>query len=98
MTAKRLILAPKARRDLDDIAAYTEHKWGLARRNAYLSSLIETLEHLRISPALGRNRDGIRPGLHSFPSGRHITFYRHSDENLEVIRILHQAMEKENHL
>ncbi len=97
MTARRLILAPRARRDLDDIAAYTEHEWDLARRNAYLSNLIGTLDHLRISPDLGQNRDDIRPGLHSFPSGKHIIFYRHSNGKMEAIRILHQAMEQENH-
>lgn len=97
MTAKRLILAPRARRDLDDIAAYTEREWGRARRNTYLSNLIETLDHLRISPDLGQNRDDIRPELHSFPCGKHIIFYRHSNGKLEVIRILHQAMEQENY-
>lgn len=98
MNARRIILAPRARSDLDEIAAFTKKKWGHPQKNEYLNNLINTIEELRNSPALGRTRDEVRSGLLSFPNGRHIIFYRYNNERLEVIRILHQAMEPDNHL
>ncbi|MBF2051562.1 MAG: type II toxin-antitoxin system RelE/ParE family toxin [Elainella sp. C42_A2020_010] len=40
----------------------------------------------------------MRSGCLSDPAGCHIIFYRHADEGIEVIRILHSSMDTQRHV
>lgn len=42
-------------------------------------------------PDAGRNRDDIRPGLHSFVVGRYVVFYTRGDAVIDIVRVLHGA-------
>ena len=41
----------------------------------------------------GKVRDEIRRGYRSLPVENHVVFYRVSDKDIEIVRILHQRME-----
>ena len=46
---------------------------------------------LAASPALGRSRDELAPGLRSFPVARYVIFYRAHQGGIELARVLHGA-------
>lgn len=45
---------------------------------------------------MGRARDEISPGLRSFPAGSHVIYYRVSDTELIVTRIVHGSRDVED--
>ena len=86
-------LTPRAREDLDAIAAYTIEKWGINRLESYLGSLLESFERLSANPSLGRERPDIHPGYRSFPAGSHIVFYVEDGNFINIIGIPHKSMD-----
>jgi toxin ParE1/3/4 len=45
------------------------------------------------NPTIGRPQDEFSPGLRKYPIGKHYIFYRASGKGIEVVRVLHQAMD-----
>lgn len=89
-------LSTKAKRDLMDIARYTQNNWGREQRNIYLKQMDETFHALADSPSLGMDCDAIRPGYRKLPQGGHIIYDREgADAKIEIIRILHKNMDAE---
>jgi toxin ParE1/3/4 len=41
---------------------------------------------------MGRSRDELFPGYRSFPKGQFVIFYRLIPEGVEIIRVVHGAM------
>jgi toxin ParE1/3/4 len=82
----------RAKADLLHIAKYTLRTWGEAQAARYLNSMEKCAKMLAKNPALGRNCDWVRPGLHRFENGQHVLFYRLTPAGILVIRILHQRM------
>lgn len=86
------ILAPLARDDLDQIHySISVHHPNAANR--FLSSAFATMEQLSRFPKLGRA--WLEPrDLRSFPVKRfdsYLIFYRHTQETLQVVRVLHAS-------
>ena len=92
------VLRPKAREDLERIGDYTLERWGDRQEEIYLGMLNQALLSLVDEPELGRPADAIAPGLRKLRTGRHMVFYLISETNIDVIRILHQSMDYEQHL
>ena len=93
----KLRLRAAAVRDLDAIFDYGVAVHGADTANAYIRGLETTMDRLLAHPALGPPRD-IRPGLRSIAGGEHRIFYRIEGEEIVVARILHKAMDVEQHL
>jgi toxin ParE1/3/4 len=49
-------------------------------------------------PAFGRKRNDLSGAPTSFHEGRHVIFYRPTSEGIEVLRVLHDAMDFSRHL
>ena len=90
---RELILAPQAQQDLSDILLQTEMDWGIQQRSRYRRVIDRALAELLTFPYLGRSRNEISPGLRSFSAGRHLIYYRVSESELNVNRIVHPRME-----
>lgn len=56
-----------------------------------------TCAQLSENPDMGKSRDELFPGALSFPVGSHIIFYRKTDNQIEIARVLHQRMDYEQH-
>ena len=95
---KKLVVAFSARADLEDIARYTERRWGAARKRLYLDALRDRFAQLRTSPGLGAARDDVRSGYRSIASGSHVVFYRETADSIEILRVLHQRMDVHRHV
>lgn len=59
----------------------------------WLERLRDTYRLLARNPFLGRARDEVRPGLRSFPVGRHMVFYYIQTGFVEIARVLHQRQD-----
>lgn len=88
----KILLTPRARRDLEEIAQYTQHQWGPEQTRRYMQELDETIQQLRVTPdTIGTDRDRVKPGLRSLSHKRyHFVFYRVRENRVEVLRVLHQ--------
>lgn len=93
----RFLLSEAAQQDILSIRNYTRETWGAAQTSLYLSELKQRLEWLAENPALGKKRDEIKEGYHSFPQGRHIIFYRLCKDDIEVIGIVHLSEDIDAH-
>lgn len=91
-------LSAEAKADLRDIALYTQAMWGREQRNSYVFELEGVFGRLAAMPGLGRSREDIRPGVFSYPAGRHMVWYRPVDTGIEILRVLHTRQRSEDAL
>ena len=95
----KVILRQKAIDDLNDIWDYTFEQWSEKQADKYYSSLKFACREIGENPDLGRDYTEIKSNLLGLKSGKHIIFYQMiSDEEIEVIRILHERMDLKNRL
>ncbi len=90
-------LSPLAESDLEDIWLCTFEQWSVKQADGYYNDIIAVIEQLASGKIKGRYAE-IRRGYLKYLAGRHLIFFRHLDEEIEVIRILHQSMDFERHL
>ncbi|MES1927248.1 type II toxin-antitoxin system RelE/ParE family toxin [Salinisphaera sp. T31B1] len=93
MPVKAVRLSPAAATDLRKIQQYTSERWGHEQWLRYSDEVDRLFEQLSENPELGRLRDEIRQGLRSVPMGSHVVWYRTQATNLDIVRILHAAMD-----
>jgi toxin ParE1/3/4 len=93
------ILTNQAVRDLNGIWLYTADNWSEKQADKYYSGLLDRCRFIADSPLLGKSYEAILSGLLGFKTNRHIIFYRVSgNEQIEIIRILHERMDLEENL
>ncbi len=92
-------LSQRAEKDIISIAKYSLQQWGKAAAKRYVTSLHACFELLSSNPRLGRPRDVIKSGYLSINEGSHVVFYKINDDNdVIIIRVLHQRMDFTRHL
>jgi toxin ParE1/3/4 len=94
----RYVLGPRAQRDIDEIWDYSAQAWNAGQAEIYIRRIQRALVRLAEQPRLGRSCDDIRPGYRKFRTGSHFVFYRLIDDGIDVVRILHESMDCEEHL
>ncbi|MEO1330101.1 MAG: type II toxin-antitoxin system RelE/ParE family toxin [Pseudomonadota bacterium] len=91
MAARGFALTPKARRDLDEVFAYSVERFGLAQAERYYWRLIGACE--AIAQDLRSTRPA--PGRSEFrlcSEGSHVIVFRQSEARVEVHGFLHKRM------
>lgn len=88
-------LTNKAVEDLSDIWEYTVDTWSERQADDYYNMLIASFQKITENPQLfGLKYEEIVEGLHGYRANKHIIFYRIlADEDILIIRILHQRMD-----
>ena len=94
----RYRLRPRPKRDLEAIWDYSAATWGIDRAESYIRQIQTTCELLAGDAHLGRACEEIRPGYRKIRSGSHILFYREAEGDIEIVRILHQSIDFEQHV
>ncbi len=94
----KFALRPKARADLDGIWAYTVEAWGLDQARTYLRTLNRAFKTVAKKPELGRLFDEVYEGLRVYPSGKHLIFYFATNNDIDIVRVLHERMDIRSHL
>lgn len=85
----RVRYARQAQSDITDILLYSEQRWGKRQREVYRATLRKTISILASEPEIGRARDDQLPGMKSHPTGSHVIYYMPLDNELLVVRVLH---------
>lgn len=95
----KVILRQEAIDDLNDIWGYTFEKWSEHQADNYYATLKFACKEIGENPERGRDYPGISSNLRGLKSGKHILFYQLiSEDEIEVIRILHERMDLKNRL
>lgn len=93
------VLSERAKKDLVDIANYTEKKWSEEQAECYIRMLLSACGELADKPLVGRSYDPIYPGLRGSACGKHVIFYRVlSRSKVRIVRVLHEKMDFPRHL
>lgn len=87
MNKYQLMISEQATHDLTDIWLYIAND-SPASADTFLNSILEKCQLFCSSPAMGRSRDELLPGLRSFPLQRYIIFYRVQPWSIEIVRVL----------
>lgn len=95
----KVIFKQEAIDDLNDIWEYTFEKWSENQADKYYATIKFTCKEIGVNPDLGKVYADISRNLLGLKSGKHIIFYHLISENeIEVIRILHERMDLKNRL
>jgi toxin ParE1/3/4 len=95
----KVILRQEAIDDLNNIWKYTFEKWSETQADKYYTMLKLSCKEIGVNPEIGKDYNIIYNNLLGLHSGRHIIFYQLVDEDeIEVIRILHEEMDLKNRL
>ncbi len=93
------VLSERAKKDLVDIANYTEKKWSEEQAERYIRMLLSACGELADKPLVGRSYDPIYPGLRGSACDKHVIFYRVlSRSKVRIVRVLHEKMDFPRHL
>jgi toxin ParE1/3/4 len=85
--------------DLNDIWVYTLEEWSENQADKYYAALELACMQIGENPKLGKAYDGINRNILGLKSGQHIIFYQViSEDEIEVIRILHEQMDLKNRI
>ena len=85
--------------DLDNIWLYTFKTWSAQQADRYYNLILDEIEYLTEHPNSGKDYGHVREGYYRTKVKSHFIFYKINEQKdeLEIIRILHQQMDIENH-
>ena len=94
------IISKEAANDLENIWLYTFENWSIEQADRYVDLILDEVEYLCIKPKSGFDFGNIRKGYFRSKVKLHFIFYKVNEKQneLEIIRILHEMMDIENHL
>ncbi len=96
----RYKISVKASEDIENIWLYTFENWSLEQADRYINLIFDEIEYLANNSNSGKNFNHIRKNYRCSKVKSHLIFYRFIDKqnDIEIIRILHQRMDIENRL
>jgi len=88
-------ITKEALNDLEKIWLYTFETWSLKQADHYFDLLMNEIEYLSENPKSGKDYSEIRKDYFRSRVKSHFIFYRINtkNEDIEIIRILHQQMD-----
>lgn len=93
-----LKLSPQAIKDLELIFEFTLLTWGIEHAEKYQDELHSTMETILINPTMGSLYYFKKGNYRKMNVNRHIIFYRETETECIIIRILHERMDLETKL
>ena len=94
----RIVNSELAETDLLEIWLYTAEEWSLPQADIYLAQLGRTLKNLIDHPEMGKDRAELRKGYRSLLVNHHLVFYRLLDDEIQIMRVLHESVDLTKHL
>ena len=84
--------------DLQSIRNYTFETWGAEQERIYLDSMWGKFEEILSDPGRWRHREDLFSGCRIAAQGKHVILFRIERNVLQIVRILHSAMDFKLHL
>jgi toxin ParE1/3/4 len=92
-------ISKRAFEDLTEIWNYTFDEWSEEQADSYYFLLLNSCEYLAKNPKRGKKYDVVMKNLLGYKSNQHIIFYLIlSNNEIEIVRILHGNMDLKNRL
>ena len=93
-------ISKQAEIDLENIWLYTFEEWSIDQADYYFDLIMDEIEYISKNPKSGKDYNEIRTGYFRSRVKSHFIFYKINlkEENIEIIRILHQQMDIESHI
>lgn len=86
-------ISKQAIKDLNSIWTYTFHKWSKEQADTYYQSIVNEFQFIADNFLIGKSVENTRKNYRVLKVKSHHIFYRKIDENnIEIVRILHQRM------
>ena|SRR5258706_15938374 len=98
MRKLKIVFLEAAIQDLEEIWHYTFTTWSLEQADRYHSLITKEIEFLATKPKSGKPLDHLRKGYMSSKVKSHYIFYRVTLSEIEIVRILHESMDRPNRL
>lgn len=92
-SSRRLTFTSEAANDLAAIVRQSAETWGRQQADRYRGQVDDALANLVRFPGIGQPRDELSPGLRSHPIGQHVAYYRATDDQLIVRRLVHRRQD-----
>jgi plasmid stabilization system protein ParE len=93
---RSIFLSPEAEDDLIQAAEYLDRETGNAVFGHRLHDEIDHVMNLIVeNPLMGRARPDLQNGLRGFPHGQYTIFWRLRENEIEIVRVLHQRQDVE---
>ena len=90
----KVIFRQQAIDDLNSIWTYSCDVWSEKQADKYYASLEFACLQIGENPDLGKEYEEIKSNLLGLRTGKHIIFYQVvNDQQIEIIRILHERMD-----
>jgi len=93
-----IVYSDLAEYDLINIWLYSSEEWSYTQADIYLNKINSGIGHLISNPMLGRDRNDLRKGYRSIQIKHHIVFYKITNNQIQIIRILHENSDIEQHV
>lgn len=94
----RVDLTDAAVDDLRSIRSYTLEIWGDKQEQVYLDALWRQFGEILTDPTHYRFRHDLFPDCQLASAGKHVILFRIRKDVLQVVRVLHSAMDFKRHL
>lgn len=94
----KLELTEAALSDLRSIRLYTLQVWGEKAEEHYIDMLWEKFSQILRDPNAYRSRHDLFPDCQIAAVGKHVVLFRVRAKTLQVVRVLHSAMDFPRHL
>lgn len=91
-------LSNKAEQDFGDIYEYTFLNFGEDQADEYTEEMESCLQVISEAPFIGRDCREIKQGVRRHDHNKHAIFYKIREQDVFIIRILHQQMNPMLHL
>ena len=93
-------ISKQAEIDLENIWLYTFEEWSLQQADYYFDLLMNEIEYISENPKSGKDYSNVRKGYFRSKIKSHFIFYRINlkEDEIEIIRILHQQMDIDSHI
>lgn len=85
-----VVLRPRAKADLLNIADYTKAEHGEKQAKQYIEDIRRQIESAAQFPGIGSDAFGLPQAYRKIRFGSHRVIYRYNETELIVVRILHQ--------
>lgn len=89
---------PLANEDLINIWIFTYENWGADQADLYLDRMEEKIFSLAENPKKYRLRQQFTPAVRICPHESHIIIYIDDSDSIDIIRVLHDSMDTEQHI
>ncbi len=86
----KLVIRPRAKRELADIWLHTADNWGIDQADTYVRQIAQAIERTLEFPEAGSPVAGHGEEYRKVRSGSHRAIYRLTEADVIVVRIIHE--------